>query len=73
MIEITVEDVPTLHKGRVFCQKSVLHILEIVFSHLEVHLVLEHFELLVDFVVFVKSIKLLDKELASLLPALSIS
>jgi hypothetical protein len=41
VVVVDVEDIPALHKGSVLRQERVLHVLEVVFRHLIVHLVLE--------------------------------
>lgn len=41
VVVVDVEDVPALHECGVFGEKGVLHVFEVVFCHLVVHLVLK--------------------------------
>lgn len=60
LVEVPVEDVPALHKGSILGKECILHVLKVVFGHLEVHLVLESLKLLGYFVILVEEVQLLD-------------
>ena len=40
-VEVAVEDIPTFHECCILRKQGILHVLEVVLAHLEVHLVLE--------------------------------
>lgn len=41
IIIVAIQNIPTFHKSRVFSEHGILHIFEIVFRHLVIHLILE--------------------------------
>lgn len=52
VIVVAVEDVPALHECRVLGQHGILHVLEVVFCHLIVHLILEVLQVYRNFALF---------------------
>jgi hypothetical protein len=70
---VDVEDIPIFHECCIFSQQHVLHILEVVFSHLVVHLILICLKTSQKLTFLVHSLKLAEQVLFSLLTVLSSS
>ena len=69
LVEVVhVEDVPALHEGCVFGEQHVLHVFEVVFGHLVVHLVLELLEVAQKLALLVQELQLSEEVLFGLLP-----
>jgi hypothetical protein len=68
---VHVEDVPVLHEGCVLGQQHILHVLEVVFGHLVVHLVLESLQTAHEFAFPVHRLQLFEEVIFGLLPILS--
>lgn len=65
-----IQNVPTLHKSGVLRQQCVLHIFEVVFCHLIVHLILERLQVAHEFALFVHTLQLFEQILLRLLSIL---